>query len=130
MSITLDSPNYASDWLKGESAYGEYSSRDQAVLAAGQGVVVTGTPLGLRTADSKYVIMAAGTTDGSQTFDGILFNQAVDTSLGDQTVVVVDGDATVMHQGLVWGPTINTPALRAAAVAQMAAKNIKDRQGA
>ncbi len=130
MVTTLNSPNYASDWLKGESHAGEYYSRDQGVLASGQGIVVTGTVLALRTADLKYVIAATGTTDGSQTAVAILFNQAVDTTLADQPVVVVDLQATVSHQGLVWGPTINTPALRAAAAAQLAAKGIVDRQGA
>lgn len=130
MATTLNSQNYASDWLKGEDHAGEYYSRDQGVLASGQGIVVTGTVLALRTADQKYVIAATGTTDGSQTAVAILFNQAVDTTLADQSVVVISRQATVSHQGLVWGPTINTPALRAAAAAQLAAKGIVDRQGA
>ena len=129
-SVTLNSPNYASDWLKGESHAGEYYSRDQGVLASGQGVVTTGTVLAQRTSDLKYVIAATGTTDGSQTAVGILFNQAVDTTSADQPIVVVSRQATVSHQGLVWGPTINTPQLRAAAVAQLALKGIVDRQGA
>ena len=129
-SVTLNSPNYASDWLKGESHAGEYFSRDQGVLAQGQGVVTTGTVLAMNSTSLKYVIAATGTTDGSQTAVAILFNQAVDTTSADQPIVVIDRHATVSHQGLVWGPTINTPQLRAAAVAQLALKGIVDRQGA
>lgn len=127
---SLASPNYLSDWLKGESSYGEYSSRDTGTLAAGQGVLVTSTVLGQRTADGKLVVLATGATDGSQTFAGILVDRAVDTTNGDQPCVVVARDATVMHQGLTWGPTINTPQLRAAAAQQMKAQGVIDRQGA
>jgi len=130
LSITLDSPNYASDWLKGESQAGEYFSRDTGVLAQGQGVLVTGTVLGIRTADGKYVIAATGTTDGSQSAAAILFNASVDTTNGDQSIVVISRHATVMHQGLVWGPAINSAALRAAAAQQLAQHGIIDRQGA
>lgn len=130
MTVTLNSPGYASDWLKGESQSGEYFSRDQIVVAQGQGVLVTGTVLAQRTADGKYVVAATGTNDGSQTANAILFNQAVDTTLADQPAVAITRHATVMHQGLVWGATINSPALRAAAVAQLALKGIIDRQGA
>lgn len=129
-SVTLNSPNYASDWLKGELNAGLHYARDTAVIAQGQGVLVTGTVLAQRTSDSKYVVAATGTSDGSQTATAILFTQAVDTSVADQVAVVVDRGATIMHQGLVWGPTINTPQLRAAAIAQLALKGFVDRQGA
>ena len=101
-SVTLNSPNYASDWLKGESHAGEYYSRDQGVLASGQGVVVTGTVLALRTSDLKYVIAATGTTDGSQTAVAILFNGAVDTTSADQPVVVVTRQATFFFFFVLW----------------------------
>ena len=130
VATTLYSPNYPSDWLKGESANGVYSSRDRVTVASGQGVLVTGTVLGARTADAKLVVMNPAASDGSQTFAGILVNQAVDTTSADQPAVVVARDATVMHQGLVWGPNINTPQIRAAAAQQMKAQGIVDRQGA
>jgi hypothetical protein len=130
VTTTLYSPNYPSDWLKGESSYGVYSSRDRVTVLAGQGVLVTGTVLGQRTADAKLAVMNPAATDGTQNFAGILVNQAVDTTLADQPAVVVARDATVMHQGLVWGPNINTPQLRAAAAQQMKAQGVIDRQGA
>lgn len=130
MTVTLNSPGYASDWLKGEAGAGEYFSRDQIVVAAGQGILVTGTVLAQVTATGKYVVAATSTTDGSQTAVAILFNQAIDTTLADQPAVAVTRHATIMHQGLTWGATINSPALRAAAVAQLALKGIIDRQGA
>ena len=130
VTTTLYSPNYPSDWLKGESANGVYSSRDRVTVASGQGLLVTGTVLGMVTATTKLVVMNPAASDGSQNFAGILFTQAVDTTLADQPAVVVARDATVMHQGLVWGPNINTPQLRAAAAQQMKALGVIDRQGA
>lgn len=130
MSITLDSPNYASDWLKGESGSGEYFSRDTVVVAMGQGILPTGTVLAMRSADAKYVIATTGTSDGSQTAAAILFTRSVDTTLADQPAVVVSRQATVMHQGLVYGPNLNTAALRAVAAQQLAVHGIIDRQGA
>ena len=130
MSVTLNSPNYASDWLKGEAHSGEYYSRDEIVVAQGQGVLATGTVLAQLSATGKYVVAATGTSDGSQTASCILFTQSVDTTSADQPAVAVARQATIMHQGLVWGPTINSATLRAAAVAQLALKGIVDRQGA
>lgn len=127
---TLNSPNYASDWLKGESNAGLYQSRDQGVLASGQGKLVTGTVLAQLTANGKWVVAAASGADGSQTATGILFTASVDATSADQPIVVVARHATVSHAGLVWGPTINNATLRAAASAQLKAKGIIDRQAA
>ena len=130
MSVTLIGPNYASDWLKGESHAGEFYSRDQITLAAGSGVLVTGTVLGRITASGKYVPVVAGASDGSQTAVAILFDQSVDTTAADQPAIAVARQATVSHAGLVWGSTINSANLRAAAVAQLKAVGIIDRQAA
>jgi Bacteriophage lambda head decoration protein D len=130
MSITLNSPSYASDWLKGEGHAGEYFSRDTVVIASGQGVLTTGTVLAQLTANGKFVVAATGTTDGSQIATAILFNQSLDATSADQPAIVIARQATVSHQGLIWGSTINSAPLRAAAAAQLASKGIIDRQGA
>lgn len=131
MAETLLSPTYPGDWLKGESQINQFYSRDEIVVAQGQGILVTGTVMAQRTSDSKYVVAATGTTDGSQTATCILMlPKVIDTTLADKKAVAITSEATVMHQGLTWGPTINSPALRAAAVAQLATHGIIDRQGA
>src|SRR6202000_2022873 len=107
MSTTLNSPGYASDWLKGESHAGEYFSRDTVVIASGQGVLKTGTVLAQLTATGKYVVAAATGEDGSQTASAILFNRHVDATSADQPAVVIARTATVSHAGLTWGSTIN-----------------------
>ena len=58
-TTTFNGPAYASDWLKGESHSGEFYSRDQIVLASGNGVLISGTVLAKLTASGKYVPAAA-----------------------------------------------------------------------
>ncbi len=128
MTMTPWSPNYPSDWLKSESD-SDYS-RDQAVVAAGQGRLVTGTVLGRRTADSKLAVLNPLATDGTQIAAAILFDRAVDATSADQPVEVVTRHAVVGHAGLVWGPAVNTAQLRATAAQQLKAKGIVDRQAA
>ena len=101
---TLNSPNYASDWLKSESGTGEFYSRDQGVLASGQGKLVTGTVLAQLTANGKFVVAAATGADGSQTAGFILFDRAVDATSADQPIVVVARHAVVSHAGPRLGP--------------------------
>jgi hypothetical protein len=79
-------------------------------LAAGQGVLKVGAVLGKVTADSKYKLVNATATDGSEVASVVLAEE-VDTTGGDQKAVVytsglfdyealyvADGDTVEAHQ--------------------------------
>lgn len=123
----LETAVVASDWLKHESD--KYHSRSTGLLASGQGKLKSGTVLGRLTASGKYVVAAASGSDGSQTATAILLLSA-DATSADAQIVVVDTHADVSHNGLTWGSTINDATKRAAAIAQLATKGIKTREGA
>ncbi len=99
------------------------------------GVIVSGTLLGKLTATGKYVPAAASGSDGSQTASAILIcgsasNTSVDTTAGDQKVVILTRHADVSHAGITYGTTINDATKRAAAQSQLAAVGIVTREGA
>lgn len=120
---------YAHDWLKREAD--SLFSREEVVLAGGSGVVASGTVLGKVTASGKYMPVTAAATDGSETAAGILL-VTVDAASADANAVIIARDAIVAHQGLLYGGDINTPAERAAVIADLAALNppILAREGA
>lgn len=124
---TLESPLYASDWLKYEA--GSYYSRDTAIIASGAGKLKTGTVLAKVTASGKYVPAAATGSDGTQTAVAVLFT-AVDATSGDAKAVIVSRHAIASHAGLIYGTTINDATKRAAANGQLAAVGILVREGA
>lgn len=133
MATTLLNPILVSDWLKYESP--NYHSRDTAILAAGSGIVVSGTVLAKLTATGKYVPVAAAGSDGSQTAVACLIEGAdgrttVDTTGSDQRVVILSRHADVSHAGLTYGPTITDATKRAGAQGQLAAVGIVTREGA
>jgi hypothetical protein len=57
-------------------------------LAAGQGVLRKGAVLGKVTADGKYKLVDKAATDGSEKASVVLATETVDTTGGDQEVVV------------------------------------------
>jgi hypothetical protein len=133
MATVYNSPIYIADWLKFESP--SYHSRDTATIAAGSGVLVSGTVLALVTATGKYVPAAATGTDGSQTANAIFIVApgdvlTVDATSVDQKVVILTRHADVSHAGITYGPTINDATKRAAANSQLRAVGIVVREGA
>lgn len=72
----------------------------------------------------KYLPCALDAVDGSATPAGILFD-GVDTTDGDASGVVVDGFARVNPLELVWTDTFDTSGKRNAALAKLAAQQIK-----
>lgn len=128
MGVILSNPSYAADWLKYEED--SYWSRDTAILAAGNGVLKTGTVLAKLTASGKYVPAAATGSDGSQTAVAILFDRQVDTTSADQKAVIIARHAITSHAGLIYGSTITDATKRAAANGQLGAVGILVREGA
>lgn len=124
---TLDSPAYASDWLKYEA--GSNYSRGTGIVVTGSGKLKSGQVLAKVTASGKYVPAAATGSDGSQTASAILLT-SVDATSSDAACVVIENHALVSHAGLTWGSTINDAPKRAAAIAQLRAVGIKVREGA
>jgi hypothetical protein len=97
-------------------------SRDNVVIASGQGVLLPGTVLGKVTASGKYVLRDAAANDGSQTAAAILFDKT-DATSADAKAVAVTRRAEVRISGLIWKSTDNAAA-QAAGLASLAAAMI------
>lgn len=70
------------------------------VLAGGQGILPTGTVLGQRTSDKKYVVYKSGNSDGSQTPLGFL-RHAADTGGTGSTIAATDVLGNLIYSGVV-----------------------------
>ncbi|WP_019905704.1 head decoration protein [Methylobacterium sp. 77] len=102
-------------------------SRDEGILAAGQGVLRPGVVLGRITTTGKLTKLAPAATDGSQTAAVILLEN-VDTTGADQRVVVLARHAEVVLQALEW-PAGITATQQSAALAALEAKSVVARMG-
>ena len=95
-------------------------SRDTIVVALGQNVTAC-TVLGVVTATGKYVALAPGAADGSQTAAGIAIGN-YNATLADKPGVAVTRSCTVNASDLVWGAA-TAPQIAAAKI-QLAALGI------
>lgn len=102
-------------------------SRDDDTLAAGSGIVVTGTVLGQVTATGKFKPLAPAASDGTQTAAAIILETA-DARTADQTVVNLKRHAQVVLQGLIWPVGINATQ-QTAALAALENRGIVARMG-
>lgn len=127
--VTLTEGRYASDWLKREAD--SLFSREEAVIASGAGVVVSGTVVGKITASGKYKPVTVAATDGSEDAAGIVMWD-VDATSADAPAVIIARDAIVVHQGLKYGADVDTSGERAAIHTALGALNppILVREGA
>lgn len=127
--VTLTEGRYASDWLKREAD--SLFSREEAVIASGAGLVVSGTVVGKITASGKYKPVTIAATDGSEDAAGIVMWD-VDATSADAPAVIIARDAIVVHQGLKYGADVDTSGERAAIHTALGALNppILVREGA
>ena len=127
--VTLTEGRYASNWLKREAD--SLFSREEAVIASGAGVVVSGTVVGKITASGKYKPVTVAATDGSEDAAGIVMWD-VDATSADAPAVIIARDAIVVHQGLKYGADVDTSGERAAIHTALGALNppILVREGA
>ncbi|MDX6806321.1 head decoration protein [Terrihabitans rhizophilus] len=127
MATVITEGRRSSDWLK---EYEHDYSVEEVVIAAGSGVVESGTVLGKVTSTGKYKPVTVGASDGSQTAAGILMNTV--NAAADKPAVIVARKAKVVHQGLRYGADVDTAAERAAIHAALGALNppILVREGA
>lgn len=72
-------------------------SRDNGTVATAAGIVPTCTVVGIITSSGKYVPIAPGASDGSQTTAGVLVNR-IDASAGDVTNAVIWKRQVVLNQ--------------------------------
>lgn len=93
-------------------------SRENATIALG--TLVPGTVLGQITASGKYVILAPGASDGSQTAAGVLYGHADGT---DVPGVVIKRLAEVRADMLVFPAGISAPN-KTAALAALAGAHV------
>ena len=89
-----------------------------------------GAVLGRVAASGKYKLSAASGSDGAETAAGVLV-EAVDASDGDRTGVIVSrGPAIVAGGMLVFDPSVDDAAKRAAKIAELVALGIVARDTA
>ena len=100
-------------------------SRTQVTVTGGN--YKAGTVVGKVTADGKFTDLKTAGSDGNQNAAGVLYAD-VDASAEDRQAVVIDLDAQVIDELLVW-PAGITAAKKDAAVAALLAKGIKVRSG-
>lgn len=93
-------------------------SRDNIVIASGQGVLLPGAVLGKITASGKFVLRDSSANDGSQNAAAILFDRTDATSV-DAKAIVVARHAEVRASALIWKSTDNAAA-QLAGLAQLA----------
>lgn len=89
-------------------------SRDNITIAGGAGIVSPGSVLGRVTATGKYVVSAAGASDGSQVPAAITIYGA-DASAADVRISAIVRDAEVNGHCLVYHADRDQPAEKAAA---------------
>lgn len=70
------------------------------ILAAGQGLLPTGTALGQRTSDKQYVVYKSTNSDGSQVPVGFL-RKAVDTGGTGSTIAATAVQGNLVYTGAV-----------------------------
>lgn len=99
-------------------------SRDNGTLISGQNLEA-GAVLGKITTGGKYTAWADAASDGSQTVAGILYAK-VDASAGDAPCCVINKDAEVIADELVW-PTESPPADTDEGIAELLLLGIKVR---
>jgi hypothetical protein len=120
---------YIHDWLKGEGAGnegGDEFTRAAATIKAGEGVIPHGAVLAIDTASGKYVWHKAGTSDGSETPKALLLYD-VDATANDVDIAVLVRRCVVIGANLVFHPSIDTPAEKAATLAALAEREIVSR---
>ncbi|AMO55635.1 hypothetical protein GZ77_09125 [Endozoicomonas montiporae] len=104
------------------------SDRSRTQVTVTGGSYEAGTVMGQLTADGKFTDLKTSGTDGNQNAAGVLYSR-VDASAGDMQAVLIDLDAQVIDDLLVWPDGI-TAAKKDAAVTALLAKGIKVRSGA
>lgn len=103
------------------------SGRCRSQVTVTGGVYKAGTVMGKVTTDGKHTDLKTSGSDGNQNAAGILYSR-VDASEGDMQAVLIDLDAQVIDELLIWPEGI-TAAKKDAAVAALLTKGIKVRNG-
>jgi hypothetical protein len=98
-------------------------SREVATVAAGAGIIAPGTVLGRVTASGKFVASPDTGADGSQTAACIAL-YGCDATSADQKITVIQRDAEVKADALVFAASVNDAPKRAAKATQLAALGI------
>lgn len=124
-AVTSTYPRLAADWLKHETD--RQIGRDNAIVKAGAGKLVTGTVMGQITATKKWVPVDLAASDGSQTAKGILIDYVDASGASDVKGVVLVGNAEVVLPYLTWHASFDTLLKKQTAMALLAAQGIKTR---
>lgn len=121
-TTTIVEGRHTGEYIKSEANGAR--SRDNAVIAAGSGIVIPGQVLGRVTASGKLVPLTAGATDGSNVAAAINYAH-VDATASDINAAVTARDSEVYSLRLTWDPSISgTPANMTTATKQLAALGI------
>ena len=120
MSTVFTEGLHPGEFLLSEADF--HRSRDNIVVASGQGVLKPGTVVAV-VASGKFVAANATGSDGSQTAVGVLL-YGVDATSADAPVAAITRDAEVKASALVYDVSVDQPAEFAAKKAQLAAVGI------
>ena len=115
--------NRAGEFLLSESE--KDRSRSQVTLTGG--TYKAGAVLGVVTSTGKYTELKPSSSDGSQNAAGFLYAD-VDASSEDKQAVVIDCDAQVIDELVVW-PVGITETQKKSAIAKLKESGIKVRIG-
>ena len=96
-------------------------SRETVILASGEHV--DGTVLGQKTADSEYIQLVPGATNGTEVAAGILWGNR-DASSAAIPVIIHNKLAKVRDENLTW-PSGITAGEKTTAIAELLALNIR-----
>ena len=116
----LNEPAVLGDALKWEQS-NDYSRR-KVTIASGQNLALLQV-VGKITASGKFAVLNPAATDGTENAAGFLM-AAVDASAADREGVIIERDALVAMDNLVWPAGITAPQ-KEAAIAELEALGIK-----
>lgn len=114
-------PRHPGEFLLSE-AEGQ-RSRESVTVASGAGIIAPGTVLGRVTASGFFVPSPATGTDGSQTAVAIAL-YGCDATSAAQRIAVIQRDAEVMADSLVYAASVTDAPGRAAKATQLAVNGI------
>lgn len=98
-------------------------SREAVTVASGAGIIAPGTVLGRVTATGFFVPSPATGADGSQTAVAVAL-YGCDATTSAQRIAVIQRDAEVRADALVYAASVNDGPTRAAKATQLAANGI------
>jgi len=123
MAVVTHYPKLSGEWLKHELDC--ELNREQVMIPAATGNLITGTVMGKVTASGKWVPHVNGAADGSEVAAGILLNGVDASGPSDVQGVNVIGNARIAPLELTWDASVDSQTKKDAALAQLESLGFK-----